>query len=395
MSNPVKQVLRRQRPERFVYAPNLWQWFAHQRNHGLLPDEIARCATQADVIRHLGLDFFSRNVYCDQRTCWYGGLAEIHWDGIEYLERAAWEGPDRVFTRTYRTRRGDLTETLRYVHEQSTLVQEKYLVDDYRSQLDALAELLAARRLTFATARYRRELARLPPGAVICAGELCSPLKMMHLVMNPVETVYCLLDQPERSAELMQLHQQSQLELARQIAAAGVPAVMSMDNLDTMFHPPHYVEAHAASFYERASRVCHEHGSTFFIHACGNQRGNLPLIASLGVDGLEGVAFPPLGDVELDEAMRLSGDRFLITGGIMATQFEQFDTRQKVFAYVRALLDRSCWTGCGRMRTGSCSPPAAIRRSRRPGRRSATCATRGTSTGTCDDAAGTRSLSPR
>jgi hypothetical protein len=73
-----------------------------------------------------------------------------------------------------------------------------------------------------------------------------------------------------------------------------------------------------ASYYEKASCIAHEHGSTFFIHACGRQRVNLKLMDSLGVDGLEGVAFPPLGDVQLDEVMQLTSDRFLITGGISA-----------------------------------------------------------------------------
>jgi uroporphyrinogen-III decarboxylase len=163
---------------------------------------------------------------------------------------------------------------------------------------------------------------------------------MMHFALDPAQTVYCLLDRPAQSQTLMRMHEEAQLDLARQIATAGVPAIMAMDNLDTMFHPPRYVESYSASFYEQASRVCHDHGSTFFIHACGNQRANLALIAGLGVDGLEGVAFPPLGDVDLDEAMRLTGDQFIITGGISATQFELLKTRADVFAYVRDLLTR-------------------------------------------------------
>ena len=37
----VTEVLKRKDPGRFVYAPNYWQWFAHQKNHGLLPEEIS------------------------------------------------------------------------------------------------------------------------------------------------------------------------------------------------------------------------------------------------------------------------------------------------------------------------------------------------------------------
>jgi uroporphyrinogen-III decarboxylase len=139
---------------------------------------------------------------------------------------------------------------------------------------------------------------------------------------------------------LLALHEAAQLELVRQIAAAGVPAMMAMDNLDAAFHTPAYLVKFSASFYEQASRIAHEHGSTFFIHACGRQRVNLKLIDSLGVDGLEGVAFPPLGDVQLDEVMRLTSDRFLITGGISAIETERFQSADEVRRYVEDLFER-------------------------------------------------------
>ena len=55
-------VLDRRRPARIPYAPNYWQWFAHQRNQGLLPTELAGCPDQLALIRGLGLDVFSRNL---------------------------------------------------------------------------------------------------------------------------------------------------------------------------------------------------------------------------------------------------------------------------------------------------------------------------------------------
>lgn len=52
-ANQVQQVLQRRQPDRIVYAPNYWQWFAHHRNHGLLPPEIAHCRTQRDEVMRL------------------------------------------------------------------------------------------------------------------------------------------------------------------------------------------------------------------------------------------------------------------------------------------------------------------------------------------------------
>ena len=336
----VLSVLERRTPARFVYAPNYWQWFAHHRNHGLLPAEITHCENQLDVIRHLGLDVFSRNVYCDEQRCWFGGLAEEVWDGVEVRDEVRFEGQDRLTTRTYETKHGTLSERLRYVFADSTLVQDKFVLDDPESQLDALEDLLQARRWRFHPERYLREQEQVGEDGVVVAGELFSPLKALHFLVGAVNAAYLIADHEQRVAGMLRLHEAAQLDLVRQIAMAGVPAMMSMDNLDTMFHPPSHLEMFSASFYEQASRICHEHGSTFFVHACGQQKANLRRIDGLGVDGLEGVAFPPLGDVDLDEAMRLTSDRFLITGGISAMQTRELTTRAQVLDYVRQLRDR-------------------------------------------------------
>jgi uroporphyrinogen-III decarboxylase len=286
-----------------------------------------------EVIEHLGLDVFSRNLYCDEQHGWFGGLCEVTWNGSQ---REWFDGQDRILERTC----GQLTERQRYLFRESTLVQEKFAVDDYANQLDDLEAFLQARRWRFVPERFRALQTRVGEAGVVVAGELHSPLKMLHLLLGPQDTTYCLADFPERAAELLALHEAAQLDLVRQMAAAGVRVMMAMDNLDTAFHPPRYVERYSASFYEQAARICHAHGSLLFVHACGRQRDNLKLMASLGVDGLEGVAFPPLGDVELDEAMRLSGERLIIAGGISAAEFQRLPTREAVFDYVADLFAR-------------------------------------------------------
>lgn len=334
------KVLNRQRPDRFAYAPNYWQWFAHHRNHGTLPPELAQCHSQLDVIRHLGLDVFSRNIYCDEQRGWWGGLAEPVFQGLEAATREWHEGRDLLIERSFRTRAGTLTERLRYVWTESTLVQEKFLVDDYESQLEALTEFLYARRWRFFPERQASWQAQASQDGWVIAGELHSPLKMLHVLLGPQNTTYFLMDQPERATELLQLHETAMLDLVRQMATGGVRVMMSMDNLDSAFHPPHYLEHYSAAYYEQAARLCHAHGAALLIHACGRQRDNLQRIAALGVDGLEGVAFPPLGDVELEEALGLSHDTFIISGGISANEFNRLQTRTDVFDYVRELLTR-------------------------------------------------------
>jgi uroporphyrinogen-III decarboxylase len=336
----VRAVLQRRTPARIVYAPNYWQWFTHHRNHGLLPDPLRDCGSQLELIRHLGLDVFSRNIYSDPVQYWFGGLAEEVWDGVEVGINRRQDGQDLVTEKTYHTKAGTLTERLRYIFAESTLVQEKPLLDNFAAQSAAFDAWVRGRRWRFNRAVFEHWRQAVGEDGLVNAGELFSPLKLLHLTAGAAEAVFLLEDHPDRCAEWMRIHEAAQLDLVRQMLEAGVPAMMAMDNLDSAFHPPRYIERCSASFYEQASGLCHAAGAVFFIHACGRQRAILPLIAAFGVDGLEGVAYPTLGDVQLEEAMRLSGERLIITGGISALETERFQSRDEVRRYIEDLFRR-------------------------------------------------------
>ena len=57
------------------------------------------------------------------------------------------------------------------------------------------------------------------------------------------------------------------------------------------------------------------------------------------------------------EAMEMTGDRFLITGGISAAEFETLEDRDAVFAYVKQLF-REIWPYRHRfILSASCNTP--------------------------------------
>ncbi len=339
-TNPLHNFLKEGKADRIIYAPNYWQWFTHYQEHNKLPAEIKHCNTQLELINHLGLDVFSRNVYADPHEYWFGGLSEELFDGVEKNEKIYFDGSDRVIEKNFKTSKGTLTEKLTYIHKESTLVQSKFLIDDYESQLDMLEQFVASRSWKFKPEAFRKIKEQVGDKGVVIAGEFCSPLKMLHFTLGLEDTTFFLVFHEDRAKELIKIHEAAQLDLLRQMLEGGVEVVMSMDNLDSMFHPPEHVEAYSASFYEKASALCHQYGSKFFIHACGQQKANLPLISSLGVDGLEGVAYPPLGNLELDEAFGMVHDRFIITGGISAFETKDLKTREEVYKYVKYLFER-------------------------------------------------------
>ncbi len=336
----IEKVLANKTPSRIVFAPNYWQWFAHHQNHQILPDEIRHCNSQLDMLNYLGVDIFSRNIYCRQDEAWIGGICDEYFEDGEAVVNNEYDGKNKIITKEYILRDAQLSERLVYMFDESTIVQKDFLVSDYTRQLAAFEQFVGSRRWKFNRDAYDKVCSEVSGRGIVIVGDLFSPLKMLHFAMGPVNSVYFLMEQPEVSKRLLDIHEKAMLDLVQQCMENGVRVIMSMDNLDTMFHPPQYVEAYSASFYEKASSICHEHGARFFIHACGNQRDNLKLISSLNVDGLEGFAFPPLGDIDLDEGMRLTHDNFIITGGISAMETRNLETRKQVFDYVNDLFRR-------------------------------------------------------
>jgi len=336
----IERILRNETPSGFVFAPNYWQWFAHHKNHGILPEEIRHCEDQLEMINYLGLDVFSRNIYCKQDEYWIGGICDEFFDGGRVEISTEFDKRNKITSKEYHFKTGKLAEKLLYVFEESTVVKKEFLITDYNGQYNLFEHFVGSRRWKFNKEKFELVQKRVGESGIVIVGDFYSPLKMLHFTMGPVNSVYFLMEKPEFAKRLMDLHEKTQLDLVKETVTNGARVIMSMDNLDTMFHPPDYVEAYSASFYEKASAICHEHGAMFFIHACGNQKDNLKLINSLKVDGLEGVAFPPLGDVELDEAMRLTSDNFIITGGISAFETRNLITKQAVFNYIENLFSR-------------------------------------------------------
>ena len=336
----VERILANQNPSRFVYAPNYWQWFKHQKDHNLLTDEIRHCKTLIDLYNYLGVDIFSRNVYSDPEKYWFGGLCDEIIDGFVVSEEITFSGKDKVISRKYRSSAGTLDEKLIYLFNESTLVQNKFLFVDYFKDFELFKLFAASRRWEFRKENFVAISKEGGENGVVIAGEFFSPLKMLHFAMGPVNTVYFLMEYPEQAKHLFELHEKAQLDCIKQTVENGVKVIMAMDNLDTMFHPPDYVQEYSSSFYIKASDICHANGARFFIHACGQQKDNLKLISSYGVDGLEGVASPPLGDVMPDEAMGLTHESFIITGGISAMETRDLKTRDAIFGYVEELFKK-------------------------------------------------------
>ena len=107
-----------------------------------------------------------------------------------------------------------------------------------------------------------------------------------------------------------------------------------------MFYPPRFYRDYCDSFFTRAAEIVHRRGKRFVVHACGRNKVLLPLVGASGVDCLEGITPPPLGDVQLGDARRLAGKPdFTVNGGMDSPHLElREDAEAALHAYTRELF---------------------------------------------------------
>ncbi|MFC1544965.1 uroporphyrinogen decarboxylase family protein, partial [Gemmatimonadota bacterium] len=328
-------VLECRRPERAVFAPNIWQWFEYHKLHGKLHPEIDDCRTQLEVLRRLGADVFSRNLLTPVRTQWIGGHSTVRYRDVEVSETE--DGEYR--TVTYKTSRGELREKFRFEHEGCTLIQDEFLFKDFATEYPAWKALFEDRELVFDRRSFLELESEVADSGVVMVGETTCPLKQLHMAARADNAIYLLFDHEAEMTELMEIYAAGALKLIGEVVAAGARAVCSMDNLDSLFYSPEMFDKYCADFYRRAADICHAGGAVFFSHACGRQREIMSRVIACGLDGLEGIAFPPLGDIELHEA-RAAGERFIAEGGLSAVQLEGEITQQQADSYVKTLFEK-------------------------------------------------------
>ncbi len=92
--------------------------------------------------------------------------------------------------------------------------------------------------------------------------------------------------------------------------------VLSPDNLDGQFVTPRAFRQYLAASYARTADLLLKHGKRLVVHIGGPIRHLLAPLAEAGVNGVEGIAGAPQGDVTLTQAREVAGAQITLWGGI-------------------------------------------------------------------------------
>ncbi|MBM4038475.1 MAG: hypothetical protein FJ290_08170, partial [Planctomycetes bacterium] len=94
------------------------------------------------------------------------------------------------------------------------------------------------------------------------------------------------------------------------------PALMPVENTSTTLISPALYRRYSLPQLRDFCCACHRHGKKAILHMCGHLKALLPELAETGLDGMNALTPPPVGDLPFEQALDALGDRLIILGGI-------------------------------------------------------------------------------
>jgi uroporphyrinogen-III decarboxylase len=84
--------------------------------------------------------------------------------------------------------------------------------------------------------------------------------------------------------------------------------------------------------------ACHRHGKKAILHMCGLLKALSQALRETGMDGVNGLTPPEVGDLPYEQALDIWGDEVAILGGVLDPGV--FQKRKVARAEIHAELDR-------------------------------------------------------
>jgi uroporphyrinogen-III decarboxylase len=170
-------------------------------------------------------------------------------------------------------------------------------------------------------------------------GEVTSPLDYFLDAFGFSGGFLALAEEPERSAEILGRFAAGVARIAREQASLGVDAVkISSPFAGAGFISPKHYRRFVLPFESEIAAAVQRFGVPIYTHTCGAIGDRLEMMAEAGVDGIECLDPPPLGNVELEDAVARVGDRVFIKGNIDPVGTLLFGTPEEIASDVRRRL---------------------------------------------------------
>jgi hypothetical protein len=228
---------------------------------------------------------------------------------------------DGLIVRTWETPRGTLTSRGRMMDDIGVEMESEHMVktvDDVHAYRFAYEEAVFHPRYGAA----ERQIENMGDAGLITLFGPPTPLLDLIMFQIRLPTIhYLMADHPQEMAGLLEAMHRRNCEFYEIAAAAPGEVVRSFEDTSTTLISPALYREWCLRQLQDYRDICHARGKLFVPHMCGYLRGVLDDLRETGVDGIEAITPPPLGDTPLALAREALGPEVTLIGGIDPTQF--------------------------------------------------------------------------
>ena len=226
-----------------------------------------------------------------------------------------------LITRTYETPRGVMTARSRMIADIGGDMEFEHMVrtvEDVRAYRFVYGDAVYRARYDF----VREQIARMGDAGVISIFGPPTPLLDLIMFQIRLPNVYFLLDDhPAEMEELFATMHRRNCEYYELAAEAPGEVVRSFEDTSTTLVSPELYRRYCLKQLQDYRDICHARGKLFVPHMCGLLKGLLPELRETGLDGIEALTPPPLGDCPIGLAREKLGPDITLIGGLDPTQF--------------------------------------------------------------------------
>ena len=148
-------------------------------------------------------------------------------------------------------------------------------------------------------------------------GEVRAPFDHFLNILGMEEGLMALLDDPEKTLKIIDRTTDWSIALAVAQIRRGAEAIkISSPFAGSGFLSPDMYEEFILPFEGRLAKAVLEEGKPIYTHTCGAIGDRLDLLCQTGVSGIECLDPPPLGDVDINEAIQSLNGQLFIKGNV-------------------------------------------------------------------------------
>ena len=170
-------------------------------------------------------------------------------------------------------------------------------------------------------------------------GEVNSPFDAIFHLLEYEDVLKGLIKHPDKIHEILGILTQFSAIWAMAQVRRGCDAIkLSSPWAGSSFISRNHYREFVLPYESQIAEAIQDEGGYVYTHTCGSIGDRLDLIFESGVQGIECLDPPPLGDVELEDAVATWGDRFLIKGNVDSVNTMLTKSPEEVFIDAKRCL---------------------------------------------------------